>query len=252
MSFRSGCAFALIAFGSAVSLGGCVANDVSITIDRFVAATGVAGSCSVDPASTVSQSSGVFDAEISAATGMYSYYLGFAMTNHLPLRNDIVVDVQAYTVDGYDLQLEVHGPAVSVIPNGQRFSIPGSSARLEPGASVGPVIQVFSSDVVGKLIALGPNLNVSGGSHVTAKVRARVKRAEEQHVTAYATFPIDVCWGCLSNVQPTTTNCDLVPTALRAKGNPCNPAQDVPITCCTPNGTTDVACGSSIPPAPAN
>ncbi|MEO6950363.1 MAG: hypothetical protein ABI321_01015, partial [Polyangia bacterium] len=245
-SFRRGCAFALIAIGSAFT-SGCAANDISVTIDRFVEATGMAGNCGADPTVTTSLSGGVFDAEVSSYNGNPGYVASFVLTNNLFVRIDeaMSVDTQSFAIDAYDVELEVTGPATTVIPvSERRFSVSASSVLLRPTTSQGASVSLFSPKVVAGLIGLGTNLDAAGGSSVTAKIRAHVKRAEEQHVTAYSSIPVDICFGCLLQANASTQCADVSDAAITS-GNVCNPAQDKAITCCMAG--SNEFCGANIP-----
>lgn len=245
MSFRSVRAFALCAIGSAFA-GGCAADDRSISFDRFVeATTATTGGCSVDPSIMNSLSRGVFDAEVASFFTGGGYVASFIVTNNLLLRTDETVDTQSYTINAYDVDLEVTGPATAAIPAGQRkFTVVSGSVRVRPQMSAGGSVSVLSPTVVQSLIGLGANLDASGGSEVNAKIRAHVSRGGEHHVTAYFNLPVDICWGCLLQV-PADTPCASVAATARMSGNGCNYAQDQAVTCCTTNGAE--ACGASIP-----
>lgn len=227
---------ALLALVALSGAGGCVDNDISLSIEGFVPQS--AGTCSIEPSVTSFKGGGVLDARIADSYGV-GYLVPFVVQNQLTARSNIAVDVQAYYIEGYDVELQVTGPAEAVIPAAQRtFFAPAATVRLGPQDSVGQSITVLRD------VDFGALANATETSDVLVRLRPVATRAEERVNGAYSNFPITLCSGCLIANRPLPTSCPIagtVPDGLA--GNECNPAADEPIGCCSSGGV--LTCGAA-------
>lgn len=226
-----------------VFAGGCVANDISLTIDKFIPP--MKGTCTLTPGTDSIQTRGVYDVRIGRSYDV-GYAVGFIVTNNLPKRDSIPVETQAYYVQGFDVELEVDGPAAALLPASARlFHAPASSLRLAPGGTAGASVIAIKP---GQLAAIADNL-ANADSNILVRIRPVATRAEEQVVGAFSTFPILVCAHCLSGpvVVPACPFTAVVPeTAL---GNTCNPAADQGVACCQSGAAAGarLLCGADAP-----
>jgi len=224
--------------------GGCVANDISMTIDKFIPPDPEA-ECAIDPLTDLINDRGIYDARLAKKYDI-GYALAFVVTNNLPARTTVPIEVQAYFVQGYDVELVVDGPAAQLIPTSERsFFSPSSSVRLEPGGSASASIVAIKR---GQLDAIADNLG-NEDSNITVRVRPVATRAEEEVEGAFSSFPIVVCAHCLSG-PVTPQPCPLPLDTPVSLGNVCNPAADQRITCCQ-DAVKGLQCGSeAVPPVP--
>jgi hypothetical protein len=241
MSFRRYLAtFALVA------LGGCVADDRSLTINDFVAPVVAGSSCTIDPGA-MSLASGTWDVLI-ASQGVPQEQLGYdlflAVQNNIALQPGMTIDTASFFVNSFDVELETIGPVGNAIPDSMRqFNYPASSVRVTPGSVVGGHVEAVPGSLAGPIAGLSDDPLGT----IVAHVRPVATRAEEQVVGAFAEFPIKVCNGCLTNDDKSHAfpTCASLAAAMAAPltGNACNISQDAPVTCC--NQSTSLLCGSA-------
>jgi hypothetical protein len=231
------CLFTLLAAGAA----GCVENDVSVSIDKFVAPQ---DDCTIDPEGLI-QGDGTYDVRI-AAQYDEGYSIFFAVTNNLPTRENVPVEVQAYYVQSYDVEIVPNNEDAQVLySGGKSFSAATSTVRLAPGGTAAGSILAIQP---GELDALAAQ---ELDALVTVRLRPVMTRAEEQVVGAYASFPLRICTGCL--VRP-TAGIRACPLAEAVENAGCRFAADAPIVCCentnTALGQTGLRCGVDAPFVP--
>lgn len=219
-----------------VVLAGCVDNDISFSINRFIAPSNMAGStgCLIDPAVEVSLPRGVYDVDMARYTGL-GYFVNFVVSNNLRAVANQPVSTQIYYISAYDVELEPEGAVASAIPVDRRsFSYRSSTLRLEPGAEAAGTVEAIPPDLIAAIGALAEPIGL-----ISARVRAVGTRAEQENVSAFASFPIQLCKGCVGNTDASGAlpACPLPKGSAVLSGNPCNPAQDNQVVCCT-SGTT--------------
>jgi hypothetical protein len=79
---------------------------------------------------------------------------------------------------------------------------------------------------------------------VVARMRPVGTRAGSDIEGGWVSVPIEICKNCLA---PQPAPCPPPKGTVVLPGNPCNPAQDAPVTCCSTGGA--VICGSTVMPA---
>ena len=225
----------LLAMTSA--LGGCVDNDASLSIDRFLPpdpASLATGSCKFDPTVATNITRGTYDVSIAVLTGS-GYFANFEVKNNLLENATQPIETQYYYVNSFDVELEVKGPIQTAIPASARnFNYQSGTIRLAPAGKAAASSVAIKPEWVPALAALA-GVDMQGS--IIMHVRPVSTRGENQVVGAFATFPIDVCFGCLSGGGLTSSGSFPPCPSLRASpspGNACNVAQDLPIDCCNP------------------
>jgi hypothetical protein len=112
------------------------------------------------------------------------------------------------------------------------YQIPWSGGVSSGGGHLSAIVEAFPTPLAQQLAA------VAGfGAQSTLTVDLQIQAQGTTNIGAQMTsdpfhFPLEVCSGCLvANVMP----CPYGATP-RNPGNPCNPAQDVAVDCCTESG----------------
>jgi hypothetical protein len=233
----------VVLVSAALALGGCVANDISLSINEFVgadASMAATGICEIDSTS-IAITRGVYDATLAQALDT-GYSANFSVTNNLETVTTEDIELQAYYISSFDVEIIPEGASTggahAAIPSSMRqFNYSVGSQRLAPGETAFFSVQAIPASDAAAFVA-------EGGGSIEVRVRPVATRAEEQQTGAYTSFPVDICLGCLTG----TTNypaCSTLPTSfVPLIGNVCNYAQDAAVTCCTKSGT--LICGSNV------
>lgn len=233
--------------GAAIGLvvTGCVEGPTGLQIEQNQIPTVEMNSCVIPAERTTKRSgSGVLDVGLDRPYGYEMYPLlanvmpSLAMGGFEPNR----IEVTAFEVE---LQapptLEV--PWTPACPN--KFDTP-HQATLMPGQDAGSVAQVIRpchAELFRELFKTGRlSSKVQDEVIFRAVIRARGSHGSSSIRSANFTFPIRVCYGCLQSgytipqlaeyAFPRVPPCAKLPQHPYM-GNPCNPAQDAPILCCS-------------------
>jgi hypothetical protein len=224
-----------------VALGGCVADDRSLTINNFLSPMVMGSACTAAPGGP-GLLSGTWDVLL-AQQFQLGYDLWLEVQNNISLMSGATVDTASYYLNSFDVELEPIGSALdSAIPSAQRdFNTPTATVRLSPGSIAGDALQGIPPALATPISAI----TAEPIGTIVVHVRPVSTRAEEQVVGAFAGFPVNVCNGCLTNVGPgggfpTCRDLAMV-NAVVALGNTCNISQDASVTCCTETGA--LLCG---------
>jgi hypothetical protein len=232
------------------TLGACVDNDRSLTITHFIPPNSGSTGCVVDSAGMTSITQGTWDLDVAGGLGL-GYDLFFAVVNQLMADTTTsptpTVDNQAFYISSYDVTLEPVGAIEAGLPTSRRsFNVATGTQRLGPGDKAAAEVEAVPADLVPGLAAV----SATPLGSIVAHVRPVATRANEEVVSAYVSFPIRVCKGCLSNaVNGAFPACPLAIGTTIDPGNSCNPSQEEPVTCCAANPM--LLCGSAAaPPMP--
>ncbi len=236
--------FALAALALPLALAACgrVPGQFEILNDQVPTASGTG--CMVPVNATVYQGTGLLDlAAVNPAIGS-AYFFFPLIENNLPkASSSSTLDPNQIQLSGFQVDITQLGAAPPTpvqdafdmaAANGfTHFQVPWSGGVSSGGGQISAIVGAFpvelaqalsSAGGVGAVPSFTVDLNISAlgttnvGTHMTS---------DPFH------FPVEVCKGCLASVAgpcPLATN----PTLM---GNACNPAQDVPVQCCTDNGT---------------
>jgi len=242
MSSRRNRLGVVLVAGALGILGGCVDNDISVATVDFVAPDTAMTGCVYDTAS-LPLLGGTYDALLAKALGNQSaYFVAPAVQNELNLISTQAVSTQVAFVKSFDVQLVPHGLVSNVFSASDlSYSAEVAETRLAPQET--SVFQVPA--ILGKFASAIANLpdDPAHPSSITFNARPVYTRAEEQHTGAYASFPIDICFGCLAG--KTFPLCSDIKGQTPLAGNACNYAADLSVTCCV-NSMNALVCGSAV------
>ena len=121
-----------------------------------------------------------------------------------------------------------------------RYEVP-LALTICPGEEKGVTVRVIPSQVV-ELI--GNQINEGSTVLATARVKLVGKRGSQNIPSNSIQYPIFLCNGCLVHNLGLCSS-DTIPERPKT-GNPCNPAQDDIIECCSEGG--DLVCPAVAPP----
>jgi hypothetical protein len=221
----------------AVFGGGCTAyNDVSLVIVDTEAVTPMSN-CVVPAMATVAQSQGILDVgvlQLGIGTG---YVIAPIVLNNLLERaNATTPERDGITVIGYDVVLKAQN--VTGLGN-TSFTTLISGPFLLPQTTAGTSFTAIDANTAKSL-----GLAAGASTDVIVQFRAKGRRADGEIDSGWSNFPVHVCNGCLTG--PVSNPCPALQASQVSLGG-CNLAQDLPVTCCFPAGSTAPACGSAVP-----
>jgi hypothetical protein len=194
-------------------------------------------SCTIPVEETVYQGSGTLDVSI-VRSDFHSAYLFFPLIeNNLP-GTGTPNDPNQIHVTAFDVDITTIGSATpgaqqvmsSADPALLHFQVPWSGGVSSNGGHISAAVEAVPVDLAVQLASAG-GLGSGPGLRLNLKVAARgTTNSGRSLVSDPFDYPIEVCNGCLvGNVAP----CPYKPANT---GNPCNPAQDDVVDCCTLNG----------------
>jgi hypothetical protein len=214
---------------------GCVANDLTLTIDRFVPVL-EANSCQVSPGQSDTVAEAVLDVGLVGVSGRG--YIAFpVVTNHLASSVQGGIERHSIVLRGANVELQPDSNLSAAIPPAQRkffASVPG--IRIDPTASVTAGVEVIPFQVASAL-----------GSGATGTINALVAPVGDYSgdtvVGAAVGIPVHVCSFCLSG-QP--ASCPAGGFDATAVMTTCIASQDANVTCCV-DGQNRILCGDQVP-----
>jgi hypothetical protein len=216
--------------GLALLTGGCVDNDISLSITQFVLPVTGSTTCMYEATGATTLARGTYDITAARLFGE-GYTAAFVVQNNLEMLMGADVETQALSVNSYNVTLEVIGKELQMaIPAGSdtAFNYATSTLSLAPGTTGIGFAQLIGPDQVASIAKI---TDPDPGS-IIAHIQPLVTNAGTQTVAAAATLPVDFCNGCLLG-GTSLPSCPLTVTTPNI-GNACNPAADLPITCCAP------------------
>jgi hypothetical protein len=237
---------AAVLLALSTALTGCVENDLSLTINKIVAADPGAN-CTATPQSMFINPSGILDVGIVAAGTARGYVAFPDVKNNLPETTTVgQVEKNAIDVTGLNVELQPSADIAAAVPSALRkFSIQTAAGRLAPGGEV-----TFNAEIVPRPVALllanvlQPGATAPSFPTVTVKMAPIGTRSGDDIVGASISMPIQVCKFCLTQAPAACP-----PTGFKAGTvafGGCFEAQDTPITCCTTTQNV-LLCGHEVP-----
>ncbi len=236
-ALRTVAAPALIA--SAALASGCVKNDISLTIQRFLQAD--SGTCTASATGMVGLAGGVLDVGLMADAGFPGYIAFPLISNNLPENTSTtMVELNAITVTGLNIKLS--GSNIN-------FSQPSFFLQAAGGRIIPAGLVTFGAEILPRSVGieLAKTLPEASGGAIFPTIDVQVSpvgtRSGDTLVGAPVTFPIQVCKHCLS---PAPTACPaggFRASSVQAGG--CFTQEDQSVTCCTEGST--LLCGSQVP-----
>jgi hypothetical protein len=227
-----------------VAAAGCVGNDQSLTIERFVPLDPTA--CTASPTSTDIQSQGLLDVGLVSSLGSPGYMVFPVVENHLPASANVATDVEHHgiIVTGVNVELVPDATLAGVIPVAQRkFFAPAGVGRVEPLGEV-----AFGVEIIPRPMAISiAKATATGVGNSLPLVIAKMSPVGDYSGTtiigAAVSFPVQICSFCLSG---TPAACPPGGFAMAdVKDGSCFPAEDLSITCCVDQQV--LLCGPAVP-----
>jgi hypothetical protein len=236
---RSLAPLALLCAASAAS--GCVQNDLSMTVIGFSVISSAAGVCSGSAQSTSLISLGVYDVGVPENFG---YICSPIVQNNLVV-SGTTTTVERNTIHIQGFEIELHPEGGGNFPNGLSNSFKttvGAAAATPAGGRQSVIVEAFPRSVA--VNQLAPLIGSKWDGKLLIKMRPYGDISGNPITGGWATLPIKLCNGCLTGgIQACPPGG--YPTASILAGNPCYPAQDADITCCSQGDT--IRCGNNAP-----
>jgi len=198
------------------------------------------GGCSVPVDPTTYQGEGTLDLSIVRSDFGSAYFVFPLIENNLPASSNGSLDSNEIQLSGFQVAIAPIGAAppnsaVQAVFNGGpllQYQIPWSGGISSGGGQLSAAVAAFPIALAQSIVAAA-GVGVDPFLTVELTIQALGTTNSGTHMESDPFhFPVQVCSGCLANnIGP----CPLAaaPTNL---GNGCNPAQDVPVDCCTENG----------------
>jgi hypothetical protein len=159
-----------------------------------------------------------------------SYYMFPLVQNNLVSTVDEdngVVEQNCITIKETQVDLDLGALGTYVESNFTKYSVP-TAVTICPGETRAVSVMVVPNQVVSLIASQIPE---NGMEYFNAKIRMVGKRGSTKIKSNSLTYPIFVCNGCLIN---NLGSCDTANIPQDPDpGNPCNPAQDDMLDCCT-------------------
>jgi hypothetical protein len=225
-----------------VALAACVENDLSLTLNRYVAPN--AESCTVSPSNQFLISKGVLDVGLVSSLGTGGYIAFPEIQNNLPSGTGTnSVELNAITVTGLDVELIPSAAIEGALPTQvRRFHLDAAGGRLTPGSSVVVSAEVLPRQIA-DMLAGGIAAMATTFPIITARVKPIGIRSGDTVIGAAVGLPIELCRFCLTQVVSPCPPTGFDSSSVNTGG--CVPQQDSGITCCVSSQT--LLCGSAVP-----
>jgi hypothetical protein len=229
---------AAVTFSLGVAACGRTPGQFEILNDQIPTNSG--GGCTVPLDRTTYQGEGTLDLSIVRSDFGSAYFVFPLIENNLPSSSNGSLDPNEIQLSGFQVDIAPTGApppssSVQALFNGGpllRYQIPWSGGISSGGGQLSATVAAFPVALAQSIVAAA-GVGVDPFLTVDLTIQALGSTNSGTHMESDPFhFPVQVCSGCLAN---TVGPCPLAaaPTNL---GNGCNPAQDVPVDCCTENG----------------
>jgi hypothetical protein len=196
------------------------------------------GGCTVPINAVAYQGAGRLDLSVVSGAADAAYFFFPLIKNNLPGARSGAQDPNEIQLSGFNIDIT---PLASTSPETNTVLAESGSAHFRTawsggissgGGQLSAIVNAFPVDLAQQLLRDG---GVSKNPSAILNLRIQALGT-----TAFGTemqsdpfnFPLEVCVGCLvASVQA----CPFLTTPANP-GNPCNPAQELPVDCCTENG----------------
>ena len=200
------------------------------------------GGCSIPVDPTVYQGEGTLDLSIVRGDFLSAYFVFPLIENNLPASpSNTSIDPNEIQLSGFQIDIAPIGAPPpssiqSVFTNAGtlvHYQIPWSGGIKSGGGQLSASVAAFPVELAQALLAAG-GIGADPSVTVDLTIEALGTTNSGSHMQSDPFhFPVSLCSGCLvANVAPCPYAA--APTNL---GNSCNPAQDMPVDCCTDNGS---------------
>jgi hypothetical protein len=198
------------------------------------------GSCTIPVAPTLYQGQGMLDLSIVRSDFPTAYLFFPLIENNLP-RPTGDLDSNQIQLTGFDVDISPVLPvsdsvaavfAASAASPYLHYQTTWSGGVSSGGGQLSAEVEAFPVPLAQQLLAAG-NLDSTPSLTVNLKIQALGNTNSGRSLQSDPfNFPVSICAGCL---VASTAPCPL-PAKPANAGNPCNPAQDQAVDCCTDNG----------------
>jgi hypothetical protein len=230
-------ALALVTLTVAVSACGRVPGQFEILNDQVPLA-----GCVIPTNPGVYQGEGTLDVSIVRSDFTSAYFFFPLIENNLPPSTATKIDPNEIQLSGFQIDItpipgaSLPGSIQGVLDNAgalAHFQVPWSGGVSSGGGHLSAIVAAFPVGLAQAMVAAG-GLSRDPSTLVDLNISALGNTNSGQHLTSDPFhFPLHLCSGCL---VASTGPCTATPGAFFT-GNDCNPAQDVPVDCCTENGS---------------
>jgi hypothetical protein len=231
---------AAVTFSLGFAACGRTPGQFEILNDQVPSSAG--GGCSVPLNPTVYQGVGTLDLSVVRSDFGSAYFVFPLIENNLPSSSGSTLDPNEIQLSGFQVDIKwIDAPPAPSIQKVfsdnaggalMHYQIPWSGGISSGGGQLSASVAAFPVGLAQALVAAGgigtdPSLTVELQIQALGTTNAGSSMQSDPFK-----FPVQVCSGCLvQHVAP----CPF--TAAPANpGNSCNPAQDLPVDCCTDNG----------------
>jgi hypothetical protein len=233
-------ALGAVALPLALAACGRVPGQFEILNEQVPTSSG--GGCAIPVNPTVYQGQGTLDISIVRGDFETAYFMFPLIENNLPKSvSNSAVDPNEIQLSGFQVDIaplagtEPPASIQSVFANAgvlAHYQVPWAGGISSGGGHLSAWAEAFPVALAQQLLATGA-VGSSPSLTVELTLQAMGTTTNGTHMTSDPFhFPVSVCAGCLvANQAP----CPYTVAPANA-GNGCNPAQDVPVDCCTENG----------------
>ena len=232
----------LAAVTFSLALGACGRTPGLFEILNDQVPTSSGGICSIPVNPTVYQGEGTLDLSIVRTEFGSAYFVFPLIENNLPSSSKGSLDPNEIQLSGFQVDIKwIDAPPSAAIQKvfadnaGSalvHYQIPWSGGISSGGGHLSAFVAAFPVGLAEQLSAAG---GIGAQSAVTVQLQIQALGTTNSGTSMESDpfkFPVHVCNGCL--VQ-TVAPCPFGAAPLNP-GNACNPAQDLPVDCCTENG----------------
>ena len=236
---RRSLALAAVTVSLALAACGRVPGQFEILNDQVPQISATSCTIPIDP--TIYQGTGTLDLSIVRGDFQSAYFVFPLIENNLPKSSsNSTIDPNEIQLSGFQIDIAPIGappPAsIQAVFDGAgtlvHYQIPWSGGISSGGGQLSAIVGAFPVGLAQQLTAAGgigadPSLTVD----LTIQALGTTNSGTRMQSDPFH-FPVVVCSGCLvANVAP----CPYA-AAPANTGNACNPAQDLPVDCCTDSG----------------
>ena len=230
---------AAVTFSLGFAACGRVPGQFEILNDQVPTSSG--GGCSVPVDPTTYRGEGTLDLSIVQPSFGSAYFFFPLLENNLPSSSSGSLDPNEIQLSGFQVDIKwIDAPPPDSIQKVftdnagtalVHYQIPWSGGVGSGGGHLSASVAAFPLGLAQALVAAG---GIGAEPSLTAQLQIQALGTTNSGTSMQSDpfkFPVHVCSGCLV--------ASVAPCASTGAANPptgCNPAQDVPVDCCTDNG----------------
>ena len=237
LTLRGALLFAAVTFSLGLAACGRTPGQFEILNDQVPTSSG--GGCSVPVNAIVYQGEGILDLSVVRSDFGSAYFFFPLIENNLPSSRNGSLDPNEIQLSGFQVDIAPIGapPPSSVqaaFDGGPlvHYQIPWSGGISSGGGQLSASVAAFPVALAQQIVdAVGADVDPFLTVDLNIQALGTTNSGTRMQSDPFH-FPVRVCSGCLAhNIGP----CSSAPAPTNL-GNECNPAQDVPVDCCTESG----------------